>query len=95
MTRELMQEYTAELLAERRRTTVFITTDIDEAILMADRVLVMSRRPTHVVEEIAVDLARPRSRAELLTDDGAQAAKRRALELLADAQPYPVVPQSA
>ena len=95
MTRELMQEYTAELLAERRRTTLFITTDIDEAILMADRVLVMSDRPTHVVEEIAVDLARPRSRAELLTDDGAQAAKRRALELLSPAQPRLVVPHPA
>ena len=42
MTRELMQEYVAELLTEDRRTTLFVTTDVDEALLLADRVLVMA-----------------------------------------------------
>ncbi len=82
MTRELMQEYTAELLAEHRRTTLFITTDIDEALLMADRVLVMAPRPTYVAEELVVPLERPRARAELLTHPAAQDVKRRALHLL-------------
>lgn len=82
MTRELMQEYTARLLAEQRRTTLFITTDVDEAILMADRVLVMSGRPAGVLEAIDIGLPRPRERAALLGDGRARSAKRRALELL-------------
>jgi NitT/TauT family transport system ATP-binding protein len=43
-----MQEYVAELLQERPRTTLLITTDIDEAIRLADRLLVMTNRPTRV-----------------------------------------------
>lgn len=84
MTRELMQEYTADLLTQDRRTTLFITTDIDEALLMADRVLVMSQRPTRVLEELTIDVARPRSRVDLLTDQRAQDVKADALALLAD-----------
>jgi NitT/TauT family transport system ATP-binding protein len=48
MTRSLMQDYVADLLAEQSRTTLFITTDIDEALKLADRLLVMSNRPTRV-----------------------------------------------
>jgi NitT/TauT family transport system ATP-binding protein len=92
MTRELMQEYTAELLSQERRTTLFVTTDIDEALLMADRVLVMAHRPTHVVEELTVDLPRPRVRTDLLTDQRAQQVKRDALDLLSDrGHPAPTV----
>lgn len=82
MTRELMQEYTAELLAEQRRTVLFITTDIDEALLLADRLLVMTERPAKVRAEFSVELARPRRRADLLSDRNAQHIKDRALELL-------------
>jgi NitT/TauT family transport system ATP-binding protein len=86
MTRELMQEYTAELLAERRRTTLFITTDIDEAFLMADRVLVMSNQPTRVLEDITVELPRPRRRSDLLADEHSQQVKRHALDVLTGAR---------
>ena len=55
------------------RTIIMVTHIIEEAILMADRVAVLSRRPTHVVQEITVDLPRPRSRKhpefERLSDD--------------------------
>ncbi len=44
------------------RTIIMVTHIIEEAILMADRVVVLSRRPTHVVREIDVDLPRPRNR---------------------------------
>jgi NitT/TauT family transport system ATP-binding protein len=84
MTRELMQEYTAELLTEDRRTTLFITTDIDEALLLADRVLVMADRPTRVVTELHLDLPRPRVRTDVLADQHAQDVKRTALDLLSD-----------
>jgi NitT/TauT family transport system ATP-binding protein len=82
LTRELMQEFCAALLAEQRRTTLFITTDIDEAILMADRLLILTPRPAAVVEELTIDLPRPRQRHQLLDEDAAQAAKARALSLL-------------
>jgi NitT/TauT family transport system ATP-binding protein len=49
-------------------TVVFVTHDIGEAITLADRVLVMSRQGTGVVDEIAVDLARPRSAEALQAD---------------------------
>jgi NitT/TauT family transport system ATP-binding protein len=49
-------------------TVVFVTHDIGEAITLADRVLVMSRRGTGVVDEIRVDLARPRSAESLQAD---------------------------
>jgi NitT/TauT family transport system ATP-binding protein len=39
---------------------LFVTHDVDEAVVLADRVLIMSRRPTHIVGEYAIDLPRPR-----------------------------------
>jgi NitT/TauT family transport system ATP-binding protein len=82
MTRELMQAYTAEILAEQRRTVLFITTDVDEALLLADRLLVMTDRPARVCEEFSIGLTRPRQRADVLQDDELQHIKDRALELL-------------
>ncbi|AKK26567.1 ABC transporter ATP-binding protein [Mycobacterium sp. EPa45] len=79
MTRKLMQEYTAELLTEQGRTALFITTDVDEALLFADRLLVMSDRPATVVDEFAITLKRPRHRADVLSDDRVQEIKDRAL----------------
>ena len=46
MTKELMWEYYAALFEETRRTNFFVTTDIDEAIFLADRLLIMSNIPT-------------------------------------------------
>ena len=82
MTRELMQEYTAELLAEQRRTVLFITTDVDEALLLADRLLVMTGRPARVREEFFIELSRTRQRVDLLHNDRLQQIKHRAMDLL-------------
>ncbi|GAB1813194.1 ABC transporter ATP-binding protein [Mycobacterium sp. MUNTM1] len=82
MTRELMQEYTAELLAEQQRTVLFITTDVDEALLLADRLLVMTGRPARPREEFAIRRPRPRQRMDLLNDDRLQDIKHRAMDLL-------------
>ena len=61
MTKELMWEYYSGLYEENRRTNFFVTTDIDEAVFLADRLLVMSNIPTQVRAVIEVDLPRPRS----------------------------------
>jgi len=82
MTKRLMLEYYARLSQDAPRTNLFITTDIDEAIFLADRILVMSHIPTRVRTVIDVDLPRPRSLAAIVNDDRANAIKMEALSLL-------------
>ena len=60
-TRELMQEELMRIWQEEQKTVVFITHDLDEAVMLADRVLLMSRGPGRVRELIPVDLPRPRT----------------------------------
>jgi NitT/TauT family transport system ATP-binding protein len=60
-TRELLQEQLLELWRETRKTILFVTHSIDEAVYMANRVVVMAARPGRIVEDIAVDLPRPRT----------------------------------
>ena len=80
-TRLMMQQLLLQLWARIRTTIVFITHDIDEALFLADRILVMSPRPGRIIEEIAVDFARPRD-ATLVTSEHFTRLKRRCLQLL-------------
>jgi NitT/TauT family transport system ATP-binding protein len=82
MTKKLMQEYYANLYEEFRRTTFFVTTDIDEAIYLADRILIMTNIPTQVRAVIEVDLPRPRHIEDITENDAANAIKMKALGLL-------------
>ena len=82
MTKRLMQEYYANLYEEFRRTTFFVTTDIDEAIYLADRMLIMTNIPTQVRAVIDVDLPRPRHVEDITENDAANAIKMKALGLL-------------
>jgi NitT/TauT family transport system ATP-binding protein len=59
-TRELMQVELMKLWSQYRATVLFVTHSVDEAIMLADRVVLMSPRPGRVIEEIDVDLPRPR-----------------------------------
>lgn len=61
LTRSLMQRWLLEVWEGERRTVLFITHDIDEAIFLGDRVVVMSARPGHIKFEAKVQLSRPRS----------------------------------
>jgi NitT/TauT family transport system ATP-binding protein len=60
-TRELLQEELVRILEQERRTLVFITHSIDEAIVLGDRIVVMSTRPGRIREVLEVGLPRPRS----------------------------------
>jgi len=60
-TRLVMQEELLHIWKEFRKTVVYVTHDIEEAILLGDRVLVMSGRPGRIQEEIVVPLGRPRT----------------------------------
>jgi NitT/TauT family transport system ATP-binding protein len=59
-TRELMQAELLRIWSESRKTVVFITHQIDEAVYLADRVIVFSARPSVVKATISVDIPRPR-----------------------------------
>ena len=82
MTKELMWEYYSGLFEESGRTNFFVTTDIDEAVFLADRLLIMSNIPAQVRAEIEVDLPRPRRLADMVTSDRANAIKMEALAIL-------------
>lgn len=56
----ILQEELLRIWKDHRKTVIYVTHDIDEAVLLADRVLVMSGRPGHIREEIPIPLARPR-----------------------------------
>lgn len=60
MTREVMQTELERIIAQTGQTVVFITHSIDEAIVLADRVLVATTRPGRIKEIVNVDLPRPR-----------------------------------
>src|SRR6185436_3261089 len=82
MTKELMWEYYSALYEENRRTNFFVTTDIDEAIFLADRLLIMSNIPTQVRAVLEIDLPRPRTQIALVENDRANEIKMQALSIL-------------
>ena len=82
MSKELMWEYYASLFEESRRTNFFVTTDVDEAIFLADRLLVMTNRPARVRAVIEVDIPRPRKLADMVESERANEIKMQALSLL-------------
>ncbi|RTL55432.1 MAG: ABC transporter ATP-binding protein [Bradyrhizobiaceae bacterium] len=82
MTKGLMQEYFLQLYAENPRTAVFVTTDIDEAILLADRLIILSNSPASLRRCIEVDIPKPRTASTLFELDVANDLKREALEIL-------------
>jgi NitT/TauT family transport system ATP-binding protein len=61
ITRQLMQEYVLRLFEESGSTGVFVTSELEEAIFLADRLVVLSNRPTRVQKIMDIDLPRPRS----------------------------------
>src|ERR1700744_1124490 len=68
-TRRDLQDHLLDLWADTRPTLVLVTHDVDEAVALADRVLVMRPRPGRLFEEITINLARPRDRNSPLFDN--------------------------
>jgi NitT/TauT family transport system ATP-binding protein len=82
ITRASMQEWLAAALEAEPRTVLLVTHDVTEALLLADRVAVVSPRPGRVVTTMCVDVPRPRVRRELVGDPAFAEFERRALEAL-------------
>ncbi len=59
-TRLLLQEWLLSVWSEHRKTILFITHDVDEAVFLSDRVYVMSARPGRVIDDVRIELPRPR-----------------------------------
>jgi ABC-type nitrate/sulfonate/bicarbonate transport system ATPase subunit len=83
ITRAELQEWLARALADEPRTTLLVTHDVEEALFLCDRVLVLSPRPGTVRSEIRVELDRARPRREQVTSPEFGALKEQALEALA------------
>ncbi len=60
-TRAMMQELLLSIWERDQRTVLFVTHDVEEAVFMADRVIVMSRPPGRILADVAIALPRPRS----------------------------------
>jgi ABC-type nitrate/sulfonate/bicarbonate transport system ATPase subunit len=82
ITRAELQEWLAGALADEPRTTVLVTHDVEEALFLCDRVLILSPRPCTVRAELRVELDRSRPRREQVTSPEFAALKERALEAL-------------
>lgn len=81
LTRTMMQRWLLDVWQKHRRTVLFITHDVDEAIFLGDRVLVMTARPGRVKLEQVVDLPRPR-KPDIVTAPEFIALKKTLLEAI-------------
>ncbi len=67
MTREFMCEFVGEVLIDNPKTTILVTHSIDEAVMLADRIVILAPRPGRISSIVNVDFPRPRRR-EIKTD---------------------------
>jgi NitT/TauT family transport system ATP-binding protein len=78
LTRAQLQRWLAGALVREPRTVLLVTHDVEEAVLLADRIVLLSPRPGRVVGELRVALPRPRER----TDPAVVELRERALSAL-------------
>ncbi len=84
LTRASLQEWLLGVWVREGQTVLFITHDVDEAVFLADRVVVMTPRPGRIRAEIDVPLPRPRTHAALVTDPTFNALKANVLAALGE-----------
>ena len=81
-TREFLQEQVLQIRKLERKTIIFVTHDVEEAIFISDRVYVMSARPGRILEALEVGISRPRVYDEVSGADEFVRLKLHALRLL-------------
>jgi len=81
-TRLMMQELLLRVWESSRSTVLFVTHDIDEAIFLSDRIVVLAARPGRVSEDLAVTLERPRDYASVIFEHQYVELKKHILEVI-------------
>ena len=81
-TRADMQDLLLDLARQYRQTCLQVTHDVEESVYMADRLLVLGPRPTHVVREVKVDLPKPRDQLATREDPAFLHARHEVLSLI-------------
>ena len=87
ITRTEMQSWLLSIWDDFRTTVLFITHDVDEAIYLSDRVLVMAGPPGRIVADVAVPIQRPRNHGDVVTGPVFSAIKHSLLDVIG--QPAP------
>ena len=82
MTRQTLQDEILQLVADKNVATVFITHDLEEAIYLGDRVVVLGGSPASAVESMDIDLPRPRNQLTTREDSRFLAYRHRLFEFL-------------
>jgi len=82
MTRQTLQDDILQLVSEKQIATVFITHDLEEAIYLGDRVIVLGGSPAGIRESIEIDLPRPRNQLTTREDSRFLAYRHRLFEML-------------
>jgi len=93
MTRQTLQDDILQLVADKQIATVFITHDLEEAIYLGDRVIVLGGSPAGVIENIEIELPRPRNQLTTREDTRFLAYRHRLFEMLVHER-FPQAPQS-
>jgi NitT/TauT family transport system ATP-binding protein len=88
-TRADLEDLVLSLRAETQATVIFVTHDVDEAVYMSDRVLVLSRSPSVILEDVRIDLPRPRDQIATKALPAFARARSRVLGLVRNAAPPP------
>lgn len=86
ITREDMQKWLLDIWQDYKKTIIFVTHNIDEALFLSDRIVVLSQKPAFVKEEITIPFPRPR-KGSLLLEDEFLTWKRRIYYALREKQP--------
>ncbi|KAB0598060.1 MAG: ABC transporter ATP-binding protein [Cupriavidus sp.] len=96
LTRAHLQDELIKIVARTRSTVVMVTHDVDEAVLLADRIVMMTNGPAATIGEIlSVDIARPRDRVALADDRTYHACRTAVLDFLYRKQRNPALQEAA
>lgn len=69
ITKSAVHQWYLDIMKEINLSTLMVTHDIDEAILLSDRIYILSGKPGKIIEEFTIDLPKPRSNALLMSDE--------------------------
>jgi ABC-type nitrate/sulfonate/bicarbonate transport system ATPase subunit len=95
LTRGMMQELLTRVWEEHKITVLFVTHDVEEAVFVSDRVVVMTNRPGKIKEEIPIDLPRPRAHEMLSSPEFGELYGRVLESIRSEAMAADTVPAGA